>query len=72
MRLNKEFSLAVFNVGFLPIFALLLLCFGVAAVATVLPVLKIARRQPVDITGGYNKRGALKILIFKKEERDDG
>ena len=49
MRLNKEFSLAVFNVGFLQIFALLLLCFGVAAVATVLSVLKIASRQPVDI-----------------------
>lgn len=47
--LNINFLLSVFNVGFLQIFVLLLMCFGVAALATILPVYKMVRRQPVDI-----------------------
>lgn len=49
MNVNKEFLLTVFNVGFLQISALLIICFGVAALATILPVYKTVRRQPVDI-----------------------
>lgn len=46
---NAEFLVSVFNVGMLQILVLLLICFGVAALATILPVYKMALRQPVDI-----------------------
>ena len=47
--LNVNFLLSVFNVGVLQIMVLLMICFGVAALATILPVYKMMRRQPVDI-----------------------
>lgn len=47
--LNVHFLLSVFNVGVLQIIMLLIICFGVAALATILPVYKMVRRQPVDI-----------------------
>ena len=47
--LNVNFLLSVFNVGVLQIMVLLMICFGVAALATILPIYKMMRRQPVDI-----------------------
>lgn len=47
--LNKLFFLSLFNVGILHIIALMLLSFGVSALATIIPVVKIASERPVDI-----------------------
>lgn len=47
--LNANFLLSVFNAGMLQIVVLFIMCFGVAALATILPVCKTVRRQPVDI-----------------------
>jgi ABC-type antimicrobial peptide transport system permease subunit len=49
IALNAVIGFSLFFMGFLPIAMLLLLCTGVTALATILPVLKITRRKPVDI-----------------------
>ncbi len=46
---NQTYMLPFFSVGFLPIALLVLFCFGVAALSTVLPVWRVAKRQPVDV-----------------------
>lgn len=46
---NKINFVALFNVGFLEVLTMLLLCFGVAALATVIPVTRITGKKPVDI-----------------------
>lgn len=45
---NKVYRIYLFGLGALPVLYLFLLCFGVAALATVLPAYRIAKRKPVD------------------------
>ena len=47
--LNAHYLAPFFIVGFIPILSLFLLCFGVAALATILPVYRLAKRSPADI-----------------------
>lgn len=49
MALNAYFCLSIFNMGILQIGALFLLSFGVAALATIFPIVKITRKKPIDI-----------------------
>ena len=46
---NGYYGIPLFIVGLVPILFLALLCFGVAALATTLPVYRIAKRKPVEI-----------------------
>lgn len=46
---NAYYHVRMFIVGFIPILLLFLLCFGVAALATILPVRRLAKKKPVDI-----------------------
>ena len=46
---NASFALAIFNVGILQVLMLFLVCFGIATLATIFPVLRIANRKPIDI-----------------------
>lgn len=47
--LNAKFYLSLFKIGAVPFFSVLLLCLGVAVLATVLPVIKIIRKKPIEI-----------------------
>ena len=47
--LNHVYRCSLFSIGLLPALYLILLCFGAAALATVLPALRISRRKPVEI-----------------------
>jgi hypothetical protein len=49
LALNKKYYIAMFAPGFLSVGGLFLLCFGVAALAAVIPTLRLARKKPVDI-----------------------
>lgn len=49
LSFNAYYYLSVFNVGFLTVASLFLLCFGVAAIATILPVKRMTSKKPVDI-----------------------
>ena len=47
--MNAFYHVPIFIVGFFPVLALLLLCFGVSALATLLPLKKLAKLNPVEI-----------------------
>lgn len=47
--LNAKFYLSLFVIGAVPFFAVLLLCLGVAVLATILPIIKMTRKKPVEI-----------------------
>lgn len=47
--LNKMFFLSLFNFDLIQLAALSALCFGVAALATVLPVVRISGKKPAEI-----------------------
>lgn len=46
---NGYYGIPLFIVGPVPVLFLALLCFGVAALATILPVYRISKRKPVEI-----------------------
>ena len=47
--LNIRYSLWLFNIGIIPFASLILLCFGVAALATILPTVRLAKKKPIDV-----------------------
>lgn len=47
--LNIRYSLWLFNIGIIPFASLILLCFGVAALATILPTVSLAKKKPIDV-----------------------
>lgn len=47
--MNGYYGIPLFIVGLVPILFLALLCFGIAALATILPVYRISKRKPVEI-----------------------
>lgn len=49
---NAYYGVPLFFVGIIPIISLFLLCFGIAFLATILPVHRISKRKPVDIING--------------------
>ena len=50
--LNGMYYISLFNVGFIVVALMFLLCFGVAALATALPVIRITNKKPIDIING--------------------
>ncbi|MCL2061603.1 MAG: ABC transporter ATP-binding protein/permease [Firmicutes bacterium] len=47
--LNSIYFISIFNIGILQVALLFLLCFGVAVLATVLPIIKITNKKPIEI-----------------------
>ena len=50
--LNIKYYLWLFVIGIIPLASLILLCFGVAALATIIPALRLAKKKPVDVIRG--------------------
>ncbi len=49
---NSRYYISMFIPGILPILALVLVCFGTVAIATLICVLRLARKKPVDVING--------------------
>ena len=47
--LNIKYNFWLFGIGIIPLLSLTLLCFGVAALATIIPAVRLARKKPIDI-----------------------
>ena len=47
--LNAKYSFGLFVVGIIPLASLLLLCFGTAALATIVPAVRLAVKKPIDV-----------------------
>ena len=47
--LNTKYNFWLFGIGIIPLFSLTLLCFGVAALATIIPAVRLARKKPIDV-----------------------
>ena len=47
--LNIKYNFWLFGIGIIPLLSLMLLCFGVAALATIIPTVRLARKRPIDI-----------------------
>lgn len=50
--LNIKYYLWLFVIGIIPLASLILLCFGVAALATIIPALRLAKKKPIDVIRG--------------------
>lgn len=51
--INASFHFALFTIGIIPFVALTALCFGVAALSTILPVIRITSQKPIDSINSY-------------------
>lgn len=47
--LNRIYRIVMFIFGWLPIVALIVLCFGVAALSAILPAVRIGKQKPIDV-----------------------
>lgn len=51
--INSSIHFALFNIGAIPFVALTALCFGIAILSTIIPVIKITLQKPIDIIKSY-------------------
>jgi ABC-type antimicrobial peptide transport system permease subunit len=49
LLINNYYNFYLFNLGVMPIVFLTILCFGIAVFATIIPILKILKKQPIKI-----------------------
>lgn len=49
LALNIAYSFWLFGIGIIPLLVLILICFGVAALATVIPAIRLAKKKPIDV-----------------------